>query len=936
ASREKALGPAHPDVAQSLGNLAQLYLDLGQYPKAESLVKRSLAIGEKALGPDHPDVALSLSNLGAAYSGQGRFTQAEPLLKRALAIGEKVLGPDHVDVALFLSNLGAVYLQQGRFPQAEPVLKRALAIGEKALGPDHPEVAQSLGNLAISYDAQGQFDDAEPLLRRALSISEKALGSDHPDVAMYLSNLACLYVKQGRYSEADSLLGQALYRDVKTLGLAHPRMAGALTNLAVSYSTQGMYSVAGYLHEKALAIFEKALGPDHPYVAMALTNLAGLHLAGEEVREAEPLLRRALVIHVKALGPDHPHVAKSLEGLAVLEASLDRRRSALPLLQRALAIDELTIDNVFSLASERQKFEFLGTVANRLDMLLTLVVHQVPNNPVARQLPDNAEHLRRAADAVLRRKGLVLDALSMERTALLTSEDPEFGEAARRLHATASTLATMVLAGPAEMEAGAYRSRIDELQDERDGLEGQLAGLSMIYAARRQDHQVDASQVAAAIEPGAILVEYVRYRPWNFATPGIWMKWATPRYLTFVLGARHAAVPLLVDPGEAEPIDKAVHAFRQKMERSAVTIGRVGEAESERLLAERGRRLYDLVLAPLRASIGDAETIYLAPDGELNQIPFGVLQDEHGRYLSESYQLNYLSSGRDLLRLGPNRPPGSIVVVADPNYDLRRQEDDAGAPGDERPGPSEPESVPRSADLRSSGWARLPGTRAEAEGISMTLSGLGIDLFAGDGASEQVVKETRTPRVLHLATHGFFLEDQDRSDWLESAQSQRGLVLDGVSGLPHLPQLALENPLLRSGLVFAGANHLGKRPLDEGEDDGILTALEVSGMNLWGTDLVVLSACETGLGEVRTGEGVFGLRRAFQLAGARTVVMSLWSVPDEETVTLMTDFYRRMNAGVGKARALQEASLALMRERREKHGAAHPYYWGAFVSVGEP
>ena len=230
-------------------------------------------------------------------------------------------------------------------------------------------------------------------------------------------------------------------------------------------------------------------------------------------------------------------------------------------------------------------------------------------------------------------------------------------------------------------------------------------------------------------------------------------------------------------------------------------------------------------------------------------------------------------------------------------------------------------------------WSRLPGTRREAETIVRELSGQDVHLYKDKQAVEGVVKKLRSPRILHLATHGFFLEDQDQSAWLN--KDVRGMTLSGFSGQP-VPPTTFENPLLRSGLVLAGANHVGADQVREWADDGILTALEISGIPLSGTDLVVLSACETGLGETFVGEGVFGLRRAFQLAGARTVVMSLWSVPDEETATLMGDFYRRLKAGRGKARALQEASLALMKARRERYGAAHPFYWGAFVSVGEP
>jgi CHAT domain-containing protein len=345
--------------------------------------------------------------------------------------------------------------------------------------------------------------------------------------------------------------------------------------------------------------------------------------------------------------------------------------------------------------------------------------------------------------------------------------------------------------------------------------------------------------------------------------------------------------------------------------------------------------VYDLVIEPLRKVIGERDVWYVSPDGELNMIPFEVLPDESGRYLVETRQINYLSSGRDLLRFESGKATGAeAMVVADPDYNLRHTDRKIAVQSSQdsltlamREGPR------RSGDLRQAVWSPLPGTRREAEAIAKELSGQKVQLYLKDQASEERVKQIRAPRILHLATHGFFLNEQDRSAWLKD--TERGLTFSSPDQRPTPLPPGIENPLLRSGLVLAGANQLGKESV-EGEDDGILTALEISGIPLWGTDLVVLSACETGVGEARRGEGVFGLRRAFQLAGARTVVMSLWSVPDEETAALMKDYYRRMKGGVGKAQALREASLGLMKGRREKVGAAHPFYWGAFVSVGEP
>jgi CHAT domain-containing protein len=240
----------------------------------------------------------------------------------------------------------------------------------------------------------------------------------------------------------------------------------------------------------------------------------------------------------------------------------------------------------------------------------------------------------------------------------------------------------------------------------------------------------------------------------------------------------------------------------------------------------------------------------------------------------------------------------------------------------------------RSMDLKSASWSPLPETRREAETISRLLTKDETRTYLGQEALEEVFKALESPGVLHMATHGFFLEEEDKSELYEQEDDIRGITIMERPSLGS--DLKIENPLLRSGLVLAGANRLAQEEMTESTEDGILTALEISGMNLWGTDLVVLSACETGVGETRRGEGVFGLRRAFQLAGAKTVVMSLWKVPDRETRELMEDFYKRLRKGEGKTQALQNAQLAMIESRKKKHGASHPFFWGAFVCVGDP
>jgi tetratricopeptide (TPR) repeat protein len=335
---EAELGPEHPDVAESLNNLAELLDYRGRYAEAEPLHRRGLAIREKVLGPEHPDVAASLNNLAVLLKSQGKYAEAEPLCRRALAIREKVLGSEHPDVAASLNNLAKLLYAQGKYAVAEPLYRRALAIWEKALGPEHPDVAQSLNNLAVLLDSQGKYAETEPLHRRALAIWEKALGPEHPDVAASLNNLAVLLKSQGKYAEAEPPYRRALVIMEKSLGPEHPDVAVSLNNLAALLKARGKYAEAEPLHRRALATWEKALGPEHDSVAMSLNNLAELLRAQGKYAEAEPLCRRALAITEKALGPRHPRIAKVLENLAALCRATGRDDEAKELEQRVAAI----------------------------------------------------------------------------------------------------------------------------------------------------------------------------------------------------------------------------------------------------------------------------------------------------------------------------------------------------------------------------------------------------------------------------------------------------------------------------------------------------------------------------------------------------------------------------------------------------------------------
>jgi len=321
AIQEQALGPDHPDTADSLIYLAALYTAQRNYAQAEPLYQRALAIQEQALGPRHPDTAMTLAYLVTLYHKQGKDAQAEPLYQRTLAIlcqrilaiQEQILGPDHPDTASTLYNLGRLYHKQGKDAQAELLYQRTLAIQEQVLEPDHLYTASTLYNLGLLYYDRGNYAQAEPLYQRALAIYEQARGPDHPDTADSLIYLAALYHNRGNYAQAEPLYQRALAIYEQARGPDHPDTASTLYNLAALYAAQGNYTQAEPLYQRALAIQEQALGPHHLDTAITLEYLAALYAAQGKDAQAEPLYQRALAIYEQVLAPDHATTRKVRE-----------------------------------------------------------------------------------------------------------------------------------------------------------------------------------------------------------------------------------------------------------------------------------------------------------------------------------------------------------------------------------------------------------------------------------------------------------------------------------------------------------------------------------------------------------------------------------------------------------------------------------------------
>ena len=913
AIMEKALGPDHPSLATALNNLAVLYGTIGVYAKAEPLFQRVLAIREKALGPDHPDVAQSLNNLAGLYDTTGQYAKAEPLYQRSLAIREKALGPDHPDVATSLNNLAALYQATGAYAKAEPLFQRALVIMEKALGPNHPTVAVSLNNLAAVYQAIGAFAKAEPLYQRALAINEQSLGPMHPSVALSLNNLAERYRTIGAFAKAEPMYERSLAIREKALGPNHPDVAQSLNNLAGLYGTIGVYAKAEPLYQRALVIEEKTLGSDHPEVARSLNNLAVLYDTIGAYAKAEPLYQRSLAIKEKALGSMHPDVALSLSNLAGLEAAQQRYPSAISLLKRGLAIQDRQIRDIFAFTTEEQKLTFMQSIAGAYNAFLSLIYQQ---------FRDDRAVVRDGLELVLRRKGIVFDAQSRAREALQSRLSGAARKEWDRLSAFRGELSNLLLNKPKTMTPAEYQEKLASLQQQIEQSEQRLAKESALVAKELQQRTTTIAAISKRLPNNGALVEFVNIEDVDFSKG---KSAGSSRYLAFVLPA--SGDVSLIDLGDATSLESQVRLALQdirvsldaRMEsRDLKVLKKTDRASSTQGDVSSLNDLYRRLWAPLRTALGSADQVVISPDGLLNLVPFAALIDDQGRALVESTRLVYVSSGRELVGAEGTalKPESDLLLVANPAFD------------------GVVEKTTGQASLRSRDFegvfSPLPGTEREAREIPPLVKGRGGRqlVLVERHATEHIVKTTRSPRILHLATHGFFLQDE------EMALSAGTRDLKVVKKLGNNEKQALpkkhENPLVRSGLAFAGAN--GASGITEG-DDGILTALEITGMDLFGTELVVLSACATGVGEIKTGEGVFGLRRAFALAGAKNLLMSLWPVSDEITANQMKAFYRNLQT-LPPADALRQAQLQTIKELKAKEGFASPALWAPFILQG--
>jgi CHAT domain-containing protein/tetratricopeptide (TPR) repeat protein len=964
----------HPDLARSLNTLSALLRDLGEHERALDHGKKAVAMRERLYPTEkypqgHPDLAMSLGNLGVLLHDLGEHTQAREYLQRALAMRQRLYPRGHPDVAISLNNLASLLRDQGDYTHALDYAQEALAMVERlyprAKYPDgHAYLALCLNNLGVLLDYQGEFARALEYHRRALAMRErlyprKQYPQGHRVLAHSLNNLGALLHSQGQYGAAQTYCERAVAMFVRIYPRArypqgHPELIGGLNNLAAVLHSRTDYPRARVCYEQTLEMYERlyprARYPNgHISLALCLNNLGTLLQDQGDYARARGYYERALAMFKQLYPgttslPGHPRLAKCLNNLGSLRHAQGDYGAALGHLKQALSMRQAWADLFLAAASEAEGISQAASLPLTRDALLSVTRHLPGTEETTYRL---VWRTRAAITQLLARRHQAVMQVLGASGQLPADQRAQARQVCQRLLTARRSLSRLLLS-PGR-NPGGHRQRLQQLSQEKVDLERQLARLVPSFRRRQALLRLDHTALVQKLPPGTVFIDLLRYLRFDFdaSRRGKAGERRTACYVAFVL--RPGQPVRRVELGRAAPVEQALAAWRADISKQQMSSS-AGQVR---------RRVWEPLARHLPPN---TRTIVLAPDSALTRLPWAALPGtRQGLVLLDDYALAVVPHGPFLLeqlsaqpRSGPEEA-GLLVAVGAVNYQARPQ---AGAG-------MEAVAVLRSAlrGNRQVVWPDLPGTRQELDRLIERAGKRPVHQWTGAAAStSRLLAELPKARWVHLATHGFFADARFRSVLqIDEKLFDRRAFWEG-------PPPGARNPLVLSGLVLAGSNRPPPADLKERteNDGGILTAEAIAGLPLQQLELAVLSACETGLGRVGVagGEGVFGLQRAFHLAGARSVVASLWMVDDRATGVLMEEFYRNLwDRKLPKLEALRQAQLALLHgydpvrgrlrgagrpiavdprdlasapEGRRGRPRLPPFYWAAWILSGDP
>lgn len=793
----------------------------------------------------------TLSNQGLLYATMGRFTHAEGYTAAALDIRRDIFGEHHIGMAASLNNLGVLHYNLGRYNESEKTLGQALSIIRTNQRSGSMPFSIILNNQAILFQAIGRFEEAEASLKQAIDVAEKLQSKKSKNHLKFLSNLALLYQQMGRYADAE-----AIYLSMeKRLGKSNPDYASMLSNQAALYMLMGKEDRVETLLRNAAEIFKSNFGEDNPAYAKVVSDLGNFYRINARYDEALPLLEKALTIREKTLGRNHPHFVQSQEDLAIFYWKNEASAKAYPLYRELMEKSLGFINTYFPPMSEAEKTKYWDVLSPRFQRFYNFAIE----NSAA--IPALVEDL---FDYQIATKALLLNSTNKVKQGILKSGDGVLIKDYVTWVDQKEQLARLYAYSKNELKA--QNINLDSIERSANAMEKRLSERSRAFSEGYSVHRIGYKRIKELLTEHEALIEIVRIRQFGQ-----------------VFGNDAKYVALIMTKGGVLPTIKVLENGQHLETRYAKYYR---NAIQQKIQDEYSYAQY---WAPFEEHLQGKKSIYVSPDGVYNQINLNTVKKPGGDYLVNLYDLMLLGNARDLIALKSKKTSTlsrNATLLGFPDYG----------------GPS---------------IAPLPGTKIEVEGIARLLksSGYQLNVLTQADATEAKLKSVKGPELLHIATHGYFLED------VEASGSAFGVSLENAN----------DNPLLRSGIMLAGAARTisgAVTPNLVSNDNGVLTAYEAMNMDLEGTQLIVLSACETGLGDVKAGEGVYGLQRAFLVAGAEAMIMSLWKVDDAATQQLMRSFYASWIKLRNKRQAFKQAQLQLMNTYKD------PYYWGAFVIMG--
>jgi len=880
--REKVFGKEHADYANSVSNLGTLCQAMGLLERADTLYRQALKIREKTIGKENPSYAASLNNMAILNRMMGRFDEAEALYKESMEIRERTLGKDHPDYAASLNNLAVLYWATGQFEKVEPLHLECIRIREKVHGKNSFEYTQSMNNLATFYKDMGQYEKAEKMYRENVEIEAKVLGKEHPEYAICVNNLAILYKLMNQYEKAEPLYVEAKQIREKVLGKEHPDYANSCDNLGILYAELKQFEKAKLLFEEAKQVNEKIFGKDHPEYAGSCSNLAGYYMDQEQFAMAEQLFLEAQRIYASTLGKASVDYIINSTNLAVVYWALKDNRRANEYFAEAIKARDNNLNYIFRFASEKEKTNYLK---NMIDLDQKVSSFALVSNSSNKQ--------GFLYNLSISNRNAILSSSQQLRQSIINSGNDTLLDKYDEWINTREQLAFW-LSKPVEV-----RLKRDSILEARSNtLEQELTRLSADF--KREQQTATWQTIQQSLKPGEASIEFMEFQYHNGK------KWVDSIYYTALILRKDKTEPELVYLFEKRVLD-SILAIKTSTYNSRI----------DQLYTSSA--LYNMIWKPLETKLQGQTKIYYAAAGQLYLLNFAAFSTGENKTLNDSYKLVQLNTTSSIINSKDEVISGSdnLLLYGGITYSA----DSASLIEASKKYSSDGEFASRSISLAEPDEIpMLPNSEFEVDAITNAAkkAGYSVKTIKGLEANEESVKSAALNKkinVFHFATHGFFNPNPIRLSGKQSLSGGKAFMLS-------------DDPLMRSGLMLAGANNVWSGKPVKGIQDGILTGYEISNLSLPNTKLVVLSACETGLGQIEGSEGINGLQRAFKIAGVKSLVMSLWRVPDNTTSEFMQLFYQKLFEKKNIRQAFDEAQ-ALMKNKYK----SQPHKWAGLILI---